>query len=253
MTAFLQAAGWTVLPAGDRAVRAVTPVPMGLDGQHGAFFIAQPDEQSFYLTDAGAAAMHAAAYGIELNAKRLDLLNQAPGVSLARFDKTGAIVASGPAAHLQDALWEAVKLATALSFQCTQWMPKFSRLRFRAEVGHALAEAVGKRLVQGARAQGSSGHMADFAYAVRSAAGTALTYIEPIALKAGKKMDWTQVYQTHGKMADVKMADAANGRLVILEDGASAEELNKAVSILEQSATVRPLGKARSWAEIFAD
>jgi len=53
-------------------------------------------------------------------------------------------------------------------------------------------------------------------------------------------------------MADVKMADAANGRLVILEDGASPEEFNKAVSILEQSATVRPLGKARSWAEIFS-
>src|SRR3546814_2202125 len=80
MTAVRQAAGGPGLPAGDRAVRAVTPVPMGLDGQHGTFFIAQPDEQSFYLTDAGTAAMHAAAYGIELNAKRLELLNQAPGI-----------------------------------------------------------------------------------------------------------------------------------------------------------------------------
>jgi len=252
MTSFLQAAGWTVLPAGDRAVRAVTPVAMGLDGQHAAFFIAHPDEQSFYLTDAGEAAMHAAAYGIDLHAKRLDQLNQSPGLSLAHFDKTGAIVAQGPAAQLQQAVWEAFRLVTALSYQCAQWMPKFNRLRFRAEVGRTLAEAVGDRLLQGAKAQASSGHAADFAYAVRSATGAALTYIEPIALKAGKKMDWTQVYQTHGKMADVKMADAANGRLVILEDGASAEELNKAVSILEQSATVRPLGKARSWAEIFA-
>src|SRR3546814_16789743 len=115
MTAVRQAAGGPGLPAGDRAVRAVTPVPMGLDGQHGAFFIARPDEQSFYLTDAGAAAMHAAAYGIELNAKRLDLMNQAPGVSLARFDKTGAIIATGPVEQFKDAPWEAVKLATALS------------------------------------------------------------------------------------------------------------------------------------------
>src|SRR5690606_41283349 len=98
MTAFLQAAGWTVLPAGDRAVRAVTPVPMGLDGQHGAFFIAQPDDQSFYLTDAGAAAMHAAAYGIEPNAKRPDLLNQAPGHGLARLHQNGAHFPPGPAA-----------------------------------------------------------------------------------------------------------------------------------------------------------
>jgi len=254
MTSFLQAAGWMVTPAGERAVRAVTPVAMGLDGQHATFFIAQPDDASFYLTDAGESAMHAAAYGVELNPKRLDQLNQTPGISLARFDNTGAIVAAGPAPQLQDALWDAIKLTTALTFQCPQWMPKFSRLRFRAEVGRTLAEAVGaSRLVQGARAQGSSGHTAEFAYAVRSATGATLTYIEPIALKAGKKMDWTQVYQTHGKMSDVKMADSGNARLVILEDGASAEEFNKAVSILEQSATVRPLGKARSWSEIFAD
>ena len=87
-------------------------------------------------------------------------------------------------------------------------------------------------MVKGARAKGSSGHTADFAYAVRAAGSTALTYIEPIALKAGKKMDWTQVYQTHGKMSDVKMADARNSRMVILEDGASAEEFKKAVAIL---------------------
>jgi len=252
MTSFLQAAGWTVLPAGDHAVRAITPVAMGLDGQHAAFYVAKPDDQTFYLTDAGEAAMHAATYGIDITAKRLEQLNSAPGLSMARFDKTGAIIASGPAARLQEALWEATRLVSVLSFQCSQWMPKFNRLRFRAEVGRTLAEAVGDRLVQGARARASSGHMADFAYAVRSASGSTLTYIEPIALKTGKKMDWTQVYQTNGKMADVKMADAANGRLVILEDGASPEEFNKAVSILEQSATVRPLGKARSWAEIFS-
>ncbi|MCD0504053.1 DUF1828 domain-containing protein [Bordetella petrii] len=253
MTPFLQAAGWTVLPAGDHAVCAITPVAMGLDGQHAAFFIARPDDETFCLTDAGESAMHAASYGVELNAKRLDQLNQAPGITLARFDKSGAIVASGPAGQLQQALWEAVKLATALACQCPQWMPKFSRLRFRAEVGRALADAVGNRLIQGAKAQASSGHIAEFAYAVRSAAGASLTYIEPIGLKSGKKMDWAQVYQTHGKMADVKMADSNNSRLVILEEGAAAEEFNKAVSILEQSATVRPLGKARSWAEIFAD
>jgi len=254
MISFLQAAGWTVLPAGEHAVRAVTPVAMGLDGQHAAFFIARPDEDSFYLTDAGEAAMHAAAYGVDMNPKRLELLNLTPGVCLARFDKTGAIVASGQAGQLQEALWDAVRLVTALSFQCGQWMPKFSRLRFRAEVGRVLGEALGReRLLQGAKAQGSSGTTADFAYAVRSASGAWLTYIEPIALKAGKKMDWTQVYQTHGKMADIKMADARSGRMVILEDGASAEEYAKAVSILEQSAVVRPLGKTRNWGEIFAD
>ncbi|CPM09271.1 Uncharacterised protein [Bordetella pertussis] len=107
-------------------------------------------------------------------------------------------------------------------------------------------------MVKGAKAQGSSGHTADFAFAVRSATSTSMTYIEPIALKAGRKVDWTQVYQTHGKMSDVKMADARNARLVILEDGATAEEFKKAVAILEQSAAVRTLAKTRDWQEVFA-
>lgn len=253
MSNFLEASGWSVQPAGEHAIRAISPMTLGLDGQHAAFFIVHPDVHTFYLTDACKTALHAATFGIELVAKRLEVLNQTPGVSLARFDKAGAIVAQGPNEQLQDALWDAVKLAMALSFQCAKWMPKFSRLRFRAQVGRTLAEAVGaNRMVKGAKAQGSSGHTADFAFAVRSATSTSMTYIEPIALKAGRKVDWTQVYQTHGKMSDVKMADARNARLVILEDGATAEEFKKAVAILEQSAAVRTLAKTRDWQEVFA-
>jgi len=253
MSHFLEASGWTVRPAGERAIRAVAPMTLGLDGQHAAFFIAYPDDATFFLTDAAETAMHAATYGIELPAKRIELLNQTPGVSLARFDDSGAIVARGPIEQLQEALWDAVKLAMALSFSSVKWMPKFSRLRFRAQVGRTLAEAIGQpRVVKGARTKGSSGHAADFAFGVRAEQSSALTFIEPIALKAGKKMDWTQVYQTHGKMSDVKMADARNARLVILEDGASAEEFKKAVTILEQSATVQTLAKTRDWREVFS-
>ncbi len=253
MSHFLEASGWTVLPAGEHTIRAIAPFTLGLDGQHAAFFIARPDEHSFYLTDACESAMHASTFGIDLPAKRIDVLNETPGVMLACFDKTGAIVAHGPNEQLQDALWDAVKLAMALSFQCARWMPRFSQLRFRAQVGRALIEALGaNRIVKSARAKGSSGHSADFAFAVRASASTALTYIEPIALKAGKKMDWTQVYQTHGKMSDVKMVDSRNARMVILEDGASGEDIRKALAILEPSATVRTLGKTRDWLEVFA-
>ncbi|SAI62402.1 Uncharacterised protein [Bordetella trematum] len=253
MSNFLEASGWTVLPAGERTIRAIAPMTLGLDGQHAAFFIAHPDPDTFYLTDAGETAMHAAVYGIELVPKRLEILNQTPGVTLAGFDEAGAIVASGPQSQLQEALWDAVKLAMALSFQSGKWMPKFSRLRFRAQVGRTLTDALGaSRLLKSARTQGSSGHSADFAFAVRAEIDNSLTFIEPIALKAGKKMDWTQVYQTHGKMSDVKMADARNKRMVILEDGASAEEFKKASAILEQSAIVRTLNKTRNWAELFA-
>ncbi|AMD50736.1 hypothetical protein L499_A1839 [Bordetella holmesii CDC-H635-BH] len=52
-------------------------------------------------------------------------------------------------------------------------------------------------------------------------------------------------------MSDVKMADARNARMVILEDGASTEEFKKATAILEQSALVRTLNRTRNWTELF--
>ena len=70
MSTFLEASGWTVLPAGEHAIRAISPMTLGLDGQHAAFFIAHPDESTFYLTDACETAMHASSYGIDLAAKR---------------------------------------------------------------------------------------------------------------------------------------------------------------------------------------
>ena len=92
MSNFLEASGWTVLPAGEHAIRAISPMTLGLDGQHAAFFIAYPDDATFYLTDACETSMHASSYGIELAPKRIDILNETPGVSLAHFDKSGADV-----------------------------------------------------------------------------------------------------------------------------------------------------------------
>ena len=173
-------------------------------------------------------------------------------MSLAHFDRSGAIVASGPNEQLQEALWDAVKLAMALSFQCAKWMPRFSQLRFRAQVGRALAEGVGvNRLVKGAR-QGQQRAHGRFRLRGARLRQHGVDVHRADRLKAGKKMDWTQVYQTHGKMSDVKMADARNSRMVILEDGASAEEFKKAVTILEQSATVQTLAKTRDWREVFS-
>ena len=70
MSNFLEASGWTVLPAGEHAIRAVAPMTLGLDGQHAAFFIAHPDDATFYLTDACETSMHASSYGIEIGLPR---------------------------------------------------------------------------------------------------------------------------------------------------------------------------------------
>lgn len=247
----LDITGWECTPSGDRSVRAISPLALGDDGRHAAFYLAQPDATTFYLTDAGESAMHASAFGAELTRARINTLNATHGVQFAKIETDCSITASGPIQDMQVALWDAVKLAMSLSFNTRKWSPKLDQMRFRALVEKILMELVGKdHLLKSARAQGMSGHMVEFPFAIKAENDT-LYYIEPIALTNGK-IDWQHVYQVHGKLSDVKQADEKNHRLVIFEDGAPEIEFGRASTLLAQSASIKSLSQANQWLRIAA-
>ena len=243
----LQITGWDCRPAGRRAVRAISPLTLGNDGQHAAFYLAQPDDTSFFITDAGETAMHAAAHGIDLNSARINTLNSSNGILAAKFSSSGEITASGPIGEVQDALWDAVKLALSLTFNSSKWAPKLDQVRFRALVEKILIDTAGpERLLRNYRVQGISGHNAEFPFALK-AANDQLYLIEPIAL-IYEKIDWSHIYQVHGKLSDVKQANEVAQRIVIFQEGAAAVEFGRAATLLAQSASIKTLSEARSWA-----
>ena len=245
-TKLLDATGWECRSTGFRSVRATSPLTFGDDGHHAAFYVAQPDDSTFFLTDAGESAMHAAAFGSVLNRARINVLNATHGVQFAKIDSDWAITASGPIAELQIALWDAVKLAMSLSFSVRKWSPKLDQVRFRALVEKALIEVVGRdQILKSPRVQGMSGHMVEFPFAIR-AGNDELYYIEPIAL-TNEKIDWQHIYQVHGKLSDVKQADEVNHRLVIFEDGAPQVEFGRASTLLAQSASIKSLSQMNRW------
>ena len=126
--------GWHCSPAGVRSVRAVAPISLDDGGQLIAFYISQPSNTTFYLTDACETAMHAEQFGVVLNKSRIDSLNRTYGVSFAEFGSDFSIEASGPVASLQCALWDAVKLALALSYKTSSWRTKYAQAKFQAIV-----------------------------------------------------------------------------------------------------------------------
>ncbi len=243
----LEITGWDCRPAGTRAVRAISPLTLGNDGQHAAFYLAQPDDQTFFITDAGETAMHAAAHGVEITSARINTLNATNGVAAAKFSQSGEITAIGPIGEIQTALWDAVKLALSLSFSSDKWAPKLDQVRFRALVERILIESAGPdRLLKNYRVQGISGHNAEFPFALK-AANDQLFLIEPIAL-VYEKIDWAHVYQVHGKLSDVKQANDEAQRIVIFQEGASDVEFGRAATLLAQSAAIKTLSQAQSWA-----
>ena len=173
MSNFLQASGWSVQPAGEHAIRAISPMTLGLDGQHAAFSSSIPTPTRSYLTDACETALHAATFGIELVAKRLEVPEQTPASAWPASTRPAPSWRKAPTSSCRTPCGTPSKLAMALSFQCAKWMPKFSRLRFRAQVGRTLAEARRREPHgQGRQRRREAADTADFAFAVRSATST---------------------------------------------------------------------------------
>lgn len=233
--------GWICLPSGENSIKAVAPLCLGEDGQHLSFFIASPGDGSFLLTDACETAMHAEQMGVILSKSRIEALNETCGVEFATFNSSMEITAEGPKDMLALALWDATKLAMALTFRYKRWQPKFHQLRFRKQVEQALSDLVGPdELIKSPKVLGMSGHELEFPFAVRSPAGR-LAYIEPIATQDNHRLDWSHIYQASGKMSDIKMADEISARVVVLEKTDLPSDYGKAATLLSQYAQVNDL------------
>jgi hypothetical protein len=242
--------GWKCRSAGVRSVRAISPITLGEDGQHAAFYIAQPSDTTFFLTDASETSMHAEHLGIEVSKSKFDALNKTCGVRFSKFDSEGSIVAEGPIEHLQFALWDAIKLAMALSFKTNSWRPKFDQTRFRDFVISELSAQIAmQRIITSAKVKGMSGHLFEFPIAVKLDSGD-MCYVQPIALNNGS-IDWPLIWQAHGKFFDLKALSDDNQRLAIVEDGAQPEDFGKAVTLLTHAAPVRTLRGTKDWAKVF--
>jgi hypothetical protein len=243
--------GWECYPAGQQAVRAISPLTLGEDGQCAAFYIASPTEDTFFLTDASETAIHAEQMGIALSKKRLNSLNKTFGVSKAHFEFDGAITAWGNKSELQEALWDALKLALSLSFKSPEWKPKFAQEKFQAIVYRELVAQLGaERVIKDVKVMGASGNTIAFPVGVRRL-DKQLTYVQPVALE-NEKLNWSVIYQAHGKFFDVMGTSELRNRVAILEDGASSLDFNRAASFLSSAAEVHTLESTESWDFVFA-
>lgn len=229
---------WHCRPSGRASIRATAPFTLGEGGPHVAFYIAQPSPDTFYITDACETAMFAEQMGIALRKNRLDSLNQTAGVTLAAFGEDWSIEASGPIALLQRALWDAAKLALALSFKSKSWQPKFAQAKFQAIVVKELEAQLGAdRIIRQAKVQGVSGHTIEFPAAIVSRKSGMPIFVQPVAME-NDKVNWPAVYEFHGKLFDVKAASDVANRIAVIERGATPLEFGRAANFLGNAAKV---------------
>lgn len=237
----IKATGWICSENGQNAFRLTAPFSIG-DGELLSFYISCNRDGHFFLTDASETAMYMEhVYGVSLNKNRLRTLNNTHAVDHAFFESDLSIVAEGDADDLDNAIWDAVKLALSLSFKTDKWQRKFNQEKFRSIVFKELTEQIGaEKVINRARIKAASGNTIEFPIGVKRNDGN-ISFISPLALEENKKFSWANVYQIHGRFSDVKSISDISNRFTILEDGGDQIDEGRVKNFLLDTSSVYKL------------
>lgn len=249
----VDATGWSCAPIGKNALLAHAPLTLGNDGQLASFYILNDSSNSFYLTDGHAAIMHAADHGAKINLARIRKAAQVPGLKFAKINDDGEITAQGSIAELQASLWDALRATLAITNNEKLWLPKQQQERFASKVGRTLRTRSKVEVISKPRLTGASGHQIEFPLGVRIG-NQFVRAIQTIGVAENGHMDWNYIYQSFGKLNDVKKASSQNldNRLVVIERGAPSAEFGKAVTVLSDAATVIEFNDTDEFALLIA-
>jgi hypothetical protein len=240
-TDLVSATDWVCAPSGRNALHVHAPVSLGDDGQLASFYVLEDAPGHFFLTDAHSTILHALDHGAKPSLARLAKVAAIPGARFAALSDDGEITAEGSTAELRFALWDALRLALAISDNEKNWLPKSRHERFAAQVSKSLRLQlpVGS-VVSKPRLAGISGHQIEFPLGILLPGAGGIRAVQPIGVTEDHRIDWGYVYQSYGKLADLKKATATdlNNRVVVIEKGAAREEFGRAATVLSEAARV---------------
>lgn len=235
------AMNWECSPVGSRTLQLHAPVSLGLDGQLASFYVMEDRPGHFFLTDAQSTVSHAIDHGAKITPSRLKKISEIPGARHASLAEDGEITASGENTRFRFALWDALRLALAISDNEIAWLPRSRHERFAAQVAKNLrAELPRGSVVSKPRLVGVSGHQIEFPIGVVTQEAGHIIIVQPIGVSEDHRVDWGYVYQSYGKLADLKKATPkeVQNRVVVMEPGAPKEEFGRAATVLSETARV---------------
>ncbi|WP_060280682.1 hypothetical protein [Burkholderia ubonensis] len=253
-TDLVKATDWVCAPVGCNTLHVHAPISLGNDGQLASFYVMEDAPGHFYLTDAHSTILHAIDHGAKPSPTRLEKVASTPGAKFATLSKDGEITAAGTAADLRFALWDALRLAVAISDNEVNWLPKTRHERFAAQVARTLRTKLPPgSVLSKPRLTGVSGHQIEFPLGVVLPDDGGIRVVQPIGVSDDKRIDWGYIYQSYGKLADLKKAtaQAVHNRVVVMEQGASADEFGRAATVLSEAARVLSYEDDKEFADLL--
>lgn len=220
---------------GDGVLYVESPFTYGFDGQMVGSYLIGADKPLVKITDNADLMFQAMVSGVaprRSTSKMVRRIAESHGLEFSDEGEMFAYAKQDEIPSLMARLVEAsIKSADVLGGIIAKDVSKFEKI-----VGARLRAVYGKSVKANFLETGASGHQLRFPFAIIGENSSSVSLIQTIS-SFEERPHWASVYNTVGKMLDVKGANEKIGRFAVLEH-AQSEQVAQAKKVLSQAATV---------------
>lgn len=238
--------GFSCRAVGNDTLRVWSPFTYAGDGERIGFYV-EKTNGGYRVTDNCEALMHASSTGLRVTSARLRAIQRAIGSEYLISDE-GEIETFVSDDGLPMAMASVLNAALAVSHVRAQWSTRVRSDSFVRDVEDILMLHLPDRVLRKQSVIGASSHQIEFPLAVKD--GQETIYIQPIGATDDDKVDWPNVYESWGRLTDLKHARVEGAqRLVVLQDAANDTGIKQAIGVLSDSSSVVMYSRLHQWAE----
>lgn len=232
--------GFNCRPVNDDILFVESPISLAFDGRLIGAYVQSIGNGNIRISDNADTIFTALTHDISITAnkaKKLSEIASSCGISLG---ENGELFASCKEDQVGFFLARLVEAAERIGFLCDGYRPS-ALSQFEKVIAKDLKYAFEKRIKRNHRLIGASGHQLEFPFVIDVDEFSPIC-IQTIALRDGKA-NWSSIYQTVGKMTDIKNATETIRRKVILEAGDEQANRQAAVALAENASVIIYTGR----------
>lgn len=224
-------------PVTDGTVFLQSPLTQAFDSSCIGVYVQELQNNRYRISDNADTLFNALTSGITGNPRRSRQMQDIIERNQVQLSEQGEIHSS---CHQDELPWQLARMLDAITRigqACSDWMPQPTETttRFDRQLGAELKTHFGQQLKSSHSQYGASGHELNFPFALEQ--NNLLRVIQTVA-SSKNQINWEKVYQTIGKMSDLRNAAAQIPRYVVIEPASDAAETQKAILALTDCAHV---------------
>lgn len=232
----IQSLGFRCQAVSDDVLYVESPLTMVFDGSMVGAYIQDIGRGRIRISDNADTMFTAMCWGMNPHpktSKKISRLATESGISLS---DRGELYVTGNEEATAFLLASFIEASVRIGHVFNQTKP-IPTSKFERKIAKVVKSHFGDRMKRNATIMGASGHQLTFPFAL-DFGSQRQQVIQTVPILGSGNQNWRSIYQTVGKMADLKNSSIQCRRVVILEPSPDATETDKARNALVEFASV---------------